>query len=231
MTTSTTWVFLSHKWGPACPSYGNGSRIKLSMNKCMIKGDSCNTITFEASNHIGTHFDFPRHFDRHGPSVDDFPAESYVYNHVDCLWLNVVAPGCLLDLTTIKSALKRQPIPIKIELLLMRTGSGLWREQDSYWQDGIGIGKGVADYLRECFPHLRAVGLDTISISSLRYREIGREVHREFLIGDGKRRLLIIEDMMLEPLRDRRVGQVIALPLRIDEGDGAPCTVIAQVDV
>ncbi|MCD4652235.1 MAG: hypothetical protein K8S56_10695 [Candidatus Cloacimonetes bacterium] len=67
------------------------------------------------------------------------------------------------------------------------------------------------------------IGMDFISVSSLRHREIGRSAHKSFLKLD----ILLIEDMSLSVLNSScEIKEVIALPLRFSNADGAPCTVI-----
>ena len=219
-------MFLSHPWGPSCPPYANGSRVIIEADKCMSAGSSCNSLTFSAPNHIGTHFDFPLHFTGNGKSVEDYEANDFVFNRVACLWLTSLKAGALITRDLVASQIEELAPPPNLDMLLIRTGSSIFRNEARYWAEGIGIGRGVADFLRDLFPDLRAVGIDTISISSLPHRYVGRDVHREFLCHES-RPLLIIEDMQLEALSRCKISQVIALPLRIEKGDGAPCTVIA----
>ena len=76
------------------------------------------------------------------------------------------------------------------------------------------------------FPSLRAIGLDTISISSFSHRDVGRAAHREFL-NSGIR---IIEDMKLKNIIEpSKLMRVIALPFRYLGSDGAPTTIIGEV--
>jgi arylformamidase len=69
--------------------------------------------------------------------------------------------------------------------------------------------------------------MDFISISSLTDRETGRQAHRAFLEKD----ILIIEDMKLGELEDGPVlAEVVCLPLRFVNGDGAPCTILGILE-
>ena len=80
----------------------------------------------------------------------------------------------------------------------------------------------------ENFPHLPAIGLDTVSLACMQHLEDGLEAHRILLRGEG-RRFLIIEDMNLD-FDLSRLQQVIALPLFIEGIDSAPCTVMGVTD-
>ena len=65
------------------------------------------------------------------------------------------------------------------DLVLIRTGANLYRNEEDFWKNGVGIGQGVARYLRERFPKLRVLGVDTISISALAHRDIGFRAYEE----------------------------------------------------
>jgi kynurenine formamidase len=223
-----TWLYLSHAWGADCPSYGNGKKIEVSPVSCMGRGDSCNKVEIRATNHDGSHMDFPRHFSKRGAVVTDYEAAFFVFNAVSLAWFDSLPWGTLLAPQELERQLPFDADP-NTELLLIRTGAGSHRSSDEYWRRGIGLGLGCADFLRVRFPKLRAIGLDTLSITSYEHRETGREVHREFL--DHASPILILEDLTFEALQMHRTSQVIALPLRIAEADGAPCTVIASVKI
>ena len=219
------WLFLSHPFGPSCPAYGGGERIQMSHASSICGGDSCNKLDFTASNHIGTHFDFPRHFDDNGKTIDDYGASEFFYKHVGVAWLE--APqGHLVSIADIDHSLSLTSAPDQLELLFIRTGTASYRDQSTFWSHGPGIASGVAEWLRQEFPKLRAIGLDTISISSFQSRQVGRQVHKEFLAHP--RPILIIEDAHLEPLDGLPPAEVLAAPLRLETADGAPCTIFAR---
>ena len=57
-------------------------------------------------------------------------------------------------------------------------------------------------------------------------RELGRKAHRAFLSQD----IRIFEDLHLLQLTSAmKINQVIAMPLRFENADGAPCTMIANI--
>lgn len=217
------WVYLSHPWGPSCPAYAGGQRIELSRSRSIAKGDCANNMEFKASNHIGTHFDFPLHFDGNGKSAVGYNPQDFIFKKIALYWLEI-SPGKLVDI----SCLEKLPKPEDADLCLIRTGASLYRETDTYWQNGPGLACDLANWLRGHFKNLRAVGIDFISVSSFGARDIGRKVHKEFLCHE--RPLLIIEDADFSSLQNTIPTSVIALPLRIEDGDGAPCTIIAQIN-
>ena len=220
------WKFLSHSWGPTCPAYSNGNRIEINSVRSIRSGDSSNSIQFSASNHIGTHFDFPYHFDEKGKTTLDYSAENFVFKSPFVFWLTL-NPGELVTVEHLVNCSEfSKNSESETDLVLIRTGANLYRNEEDFWKNGVGIGQGVARYLRERFPKLRVLGVDTISISALAHRDIGRLVHKEFLSQSSP--ILLIEDMSLEPMKNNFPSAVTALPLRIEGGDGAPCTVIGE---
>ncbi len=220
------WTFISHPWGPSCPAYAGGDPIYLNKIKDIKTGDSSCLSEFKSTNHIGTHFDFPAHFSLNGKTVLDYDATNFVYSSVYIFWLDLENDTLITPQILEQAHTKLDPSDLQAELVLIRTGAGLYRNSEKYWKNGPGIGPETADYLRDIFPSIKTVGIDTISITSFSSREIGRQVHKEFLCHENS--LLLIEDMNLEVLNNTKPLQVIALPLRIEGADGAPCTVVAK---
>lgn len=224
MTTPENRVYLSHNWGPSAPAYGGGEKIELRSAKSICCGDSSNVTWFSANSHIGTHFDFPFHFDEQGKKLRDYGPEAFFHNKVALAWCDeVLNNGALVTPELLKSSLRHSPADAT--LLLIRTGASTYRTQKDFWALGPGIDSGVAAMCRELFPRLTTVGVDCISITSFPNRELGRIVHREFLCQQNP--TLLIEDLNLEPLRGKAPAEVVALPLQIESGDGAPATVVA----
>ena len=216
-------MWLSHPWGPSCPAYGGGAKIELQPAQSMAHGGTSNSLKFIAGNHIGTHMDAPRHFVHDGRTVDSYtPQECCFYRPciVDVRLTESDRHIVANDLSSLSDTERRAFE--ECDLLLFRTGAEGYRDQERYWRDGPGLGLGLADYIRQHAPNCRAVGIDAISITAFSNRDLGRQVHREFL--GGVRPLFLIEDMALSRAKSL-VGAIVA-PLRVEQGDGAPVTVI-----
>lgn len=227
MTMSDNWVYLSYPWGPSCPAYAGGTGLEFKPLNSIKDGASSNSLEIKGPNHIGTHFDFPRHFDERGKSVLDYPPEAFMHKRCLVFWLDMMRAQ-LLEIEALEQKLEFYTGDYSESIVLIRTGAGLYRHEPAFWKEGPGLGLGLAGFLRSKFPRLTTVGMDCISVSSLAHRETGRLVHREFLCED--RPLLLIEDMNLEPLAGKGVREVLSIPLRIENGDGAPCTVLAKLE-
>jgi kynurenine formamidase len=190
-------------------------------DKSINAGDSCNTSFIKMPSHAGTHVDAPRHFFSKGRSIDSFSAHEWIF-HNPCLIEIDVQPGTLIwPEHILKHEVKEQA-----DFIIFKTGFESRREDDIYWQQGPGLAPELAEFLLLKCPNLRAVGMDFISISSLKHREKGRMAHRDFLQRD----IIIFEDMRLSELQPHvQLQKVIALPLRFKQGDGAPCTIVGEV--
>ncbi|APJ04578.1 cyclase family protein [Silvanigrella aquatica] len=218
---SLKWKYVSYFWGPSAPAYGGGKKVEIKKERDICCGDSSNSLTFTAGNHIGTHFDFPLHFDKNGKNVLDYEASFFIHYKISVIKLDINS-GNLISVSDISK--KEEEIDKETTLLLIDTGSSLNRDEEKYWKNGIGVNLDVANYLREKYSNLTTIGLDTISLSAFQNRDIGRLVHKEFLCHDKP--ILIIEDLNLNAINNIKPKVVIALPLRIENADGAPATII-----
>ncbi len=217
------WIYLSHVLGKDTPAYGGGEGLDVAMVRDMTRGDSCNASELRMSNHLGSHVDAPLHFVAGGRGVDDFGLDEWIFTSA----LIVDAPVRGGGVLTPDDFGSLQGKGIDADLLLIRTGFEAKRQKDVYWSNSPAFSPDLAGYFQENLPSLKAVGLDTISITSLAHRDMGRHAHQEFLGRD----LRIFEDLALAAIPDNEALQlVIALPLRFEKADGAPCTIIGLIN-
>lgn len=215
-------IWLSYTIGEDTPLYGGAKGVRVTPDKSMDSGDSCNTSNLYFPAHTGTHVDAPRHFVAHGKSVDQLPPSAFVFNAPKIIDVDVEPGGMIAPKHMPRVGSPEE----RTDLVIIRTGFGRFRGQDEYWESQPGFSPELAGFLQALYPGVRALGMDTISISSLKHRNAGRAAHREFL-GLG---MLLFEDMDLHGLTpDLSLDQVIALPLRVENGDGAPCAVMGRV--
>jgi len=212
--------YLSYELSEAVPAYGRKQDMKISQVKSLNSGDACNVYNFSMENHWGTHVDAPRHFFEKGPAVGELKPSYWVFERPQVIEVDL-APGELL--TEEKWGKK---VSAGTDLLLFRSGWGKKRASRPYCEENPGISPSVGYFLRGNFAEVRAVGIDWVSVSSFLKRDMGRETHRAFLDPDGKGNpIVMIEDMDLSSDM-KGLARVIALPLRIENLDSAPCTVI-----
>lgn len=220
---NSKWIYLSYLIHPEAPAYGGSQAFFDEPDKQMGKGDSCNTRLWRMSNHMGTHIDFPRHFVSDGDTLNVYPAQFWVFTRTAVVVMDKVEPGQIL---TAKD-LYLSAVPTDVELLLIKTGFGDFRDNPKYWQSNPGLHPELAPRLRQDFPGLRVIGFDLISLSSFAHRELGRQAHKAFL--DHPRPLLLLEDMDLTGIdRNSLFQQAVIAPIRVKDTDAAPCTVLAE---
>lgn len=215
-------IYLSHPLSGSTPGYGGTHEVVIRREKEIRQGASCNMQRWDFSNHSGTHLDAPRHFFDEGMTVDAFPPDYWVCGKVGVLflplqesrWIGPEDMGTALDPA--------------IECLLIKTGFQRHRETASYGTGNPGLSAELALMLRRSYPRLKFVGMDFISVSRFRDREGGRAAHRAFLNPASP--IMPIEDMNLAPLQpETKISRLSIVPLRVENADGAPVTVIAEL--
>ena len=217
-------ILLSYHISNETPLYGNATDMELTPDKRIVNGNSCNTMNLSFPNHSGTHIDFPYHFNPHGKTSSDYSADFWAFDHVEIVdFSDNVADRQLIG-PEMFSNIENE----KTDLLLIKTGYGIYRGSDHYTLTPPGLSSKLAVYLREHLPKLRCVGVDLISISSYSNREEGHKAHHAFLNPDDGKPILLIEDMKLDT--NGPFDKVIVAPLLIEHADGVPCTVFAYTD-
>jgi arylformamidase len=216
------FTYLSYFMNKNTPLYGGAMGVEVSINSSLGKGDSSNTKKLAFHNHSGTHIDFPNHFILEGKTSQAYKANDWVFQHPYLLTVEA-EENELIFLTT--KELKK--LPRETDFLILKTGFGKFRGQEKYWKYNPGLSPDLADMLRAHLPNLRVIGMDFISITSYQNREIGRVAHRNFLGGDTP--LLLVEDMDLSSL-SISPKYLICSPLLIDDLDGSPVTIFAEID-
>lgn len=219
----TRLIWLSHVLSPTTPLYGGAKDLRLTSLRSISAGDSCNATMINLPSHAGTHIDSPYHFLPDGRTLDTFPAEFWIFSS-PALAVISLPMGSMIGPGELPTKLTSN---VETDLLLLKTGGENNRQYDVYWREGFGLSASLAGHLKSRYPRLRAVGVDFISISSWGNREEGRIAHRAFLEKD----ILLIEDMSLREIGDGdMLRRVVALPLRFEGADGAPCSILGWVD-
>ena len=207
------------------PLYPNTPVPIIHTLRSTEKGDSANTSAITFSTHSGTHIDAPFHFCNEGKTI------------AGCLTLdNTFFPAYCIEVCKKKSEkISVSDLESRIsgvqnaEALLIHTGWDAIRSLDPqrYNHDHPWVSSEVPHFLREKCPQLRLFGIDQISISSVLHRDAGHECHRKFLCGEGP--ILILEDLNLSEIRYKEAFRMHIYPHFIDDIDGVPVTVIAEI--
>jgi arylformamidase len=216
------WIFLSHVLSSRTPAYGGGQSLTITPDRAIACGHSSNSVMLNFSNHLGSHVDAPRHFVETGRTVDDYRADEWIFSAPFVADVKA-GEGGVIGIPEAEWALAGCN---DADLVLFRTGFERVRDSETYWSSAPGFDPLLCDYLRGRLPSLRAIGMDTISLSSMMHRDMGRAAHRVFL-GQGIR---IFEDLALNwAPKGGALQVVVAFPLLYENSDGSPCTMAGLI--
>lgn len=214
--------YLSHPLTIDTPSYGNRDQVILDSKSSIALGDTSNTTDVRlTNNHIGTHFDVPKHFYDEGKTITDIDPSEWFFENIKLIDIKC-EEGRLIDIDDIKA----HEIPLETDLLIVRTGFENFRDQDVYWNAYPGISERACDYLRSTYQSLRGVGFDFISLTSPLFKPEGKAAHRVLLDEREGQFVLIIEDMKISHLQ-KDPEKIVLAPLLLDRGNGGPVTILA----
>lgn len=205
------------------PVYPGTPPFSIQSVKSIRRGDSCNSCCVTLSNHGGTHIDGPRHFDDAGRCITDFSIEEFFFTKpviISCPKKADEAIGI--------SDIAGTPISADCDCILLKTCFSRYRHDGTaYCNHNPYLAQEAAQWIRETLIHVRAIGIDCISIGSSAHRDIGRRTHALLLQQQSftRKPLCVIEDMFIaEHLTG--LDELIALPIFITGVDSCFCTVV-----
>jgi arylformamidase len=182
-----------------------------------IASNGVNLTKMTLGSHTGTHVDAPIHFIPAGIGVDSIPVSS------------LIGEAIVLDLSSkpVGSGISRGDLQRKLETMnventfvLCYTGSSdLWGNPETN-SNYTYLTSEAAKYLVE--RKIRAFGIDFLSVE--KFHEKSAPAHK-ILLGAG---VFIIESLSsaLKQFSGSRI-LFLALPLKLKNGDGAPCRAVA----
>ncbi len=177
----------------------------FSVASSKLTGGSTNETNVHFNVHTGTHIDFYRHVSDEGKTSRDFPLTT------------LMRPAKLFDLTFLQdriSAADLKALDIqKDDVVLFKTRNST---EDFFNTKFIFVDESAANYLvsKQVF----AVGLDALGIER---DQAGHPTHHALLQND----IIIIEGLRLREVPSGNYN-MIALPLKLDDVDGLPLSVV-----
>ena len=222
----SNFISLSHWIGVDTPTYNNSESFQRRNITSIQNGNSANTEEWKFNNHIGTHIDYPFHFYEEGKKSSDFETSFYINKKVGFIKLQEICrPGEIISVKHIEKQCNN--LSTEIEVLLLKTGFQKYRNNIIYWAENPGYDKDLYNYFKKKFPKLKFFGFDTISLTSLLNRSIGKESHLAFLNNIDP--ILVIEDMDLGKLNSNIIlEELIIAPIMIENSDGVPVNCILK---
>ena len=164
-----------------------------------IDKDGWNASTLTFYSHCGTHMDAPIHFNISNQTIDDIPVS------------NFVGKAWVLDVRNVGS---------KGDSLIFWTGWSKYVNTPKYRDELPRISESLALWCLD--KKVKMIGVEPPSVADVNNIEEVTKIHQILLKG-----VVIIEGLTnLESLQSNCV-ELIALPLKIQNGDGGPARVIA----
>ncbi|HEY6839050.1 MAG TPA: cyclase family protein [Geobacteraceae bacterium] len=191
------------------PVFPGDPPVVLDAVTSLKRGDAANVSRLSLSTHAGTPIDAPRHYDNRGQSVDNIPLSLLVGEALvaDLHGVRQIGPEHLASF----------PLDGVERLLLKTDNSALWNHK-GFFEDYAALTGDGAQYLIK--QGIQLVGIDYLSIEP--FAGDGR-VHRQLLAAG----VALLEGVDLAGVPAGRY-ELICLPLKIKEGDGAPVRAILR---
>lgn len=184
----------------------------VTINKVSMisKGDACNVSELKLGSHCGTHVDAPSHFEENGLTIDKIPLD------------------CFMGKATVFEIKNRKEIGLQdikslgiknTERVIFKTINSTYWKLPAFKKDFVYLTKEAAHYLADC--KVKLVGVDYLSIE--KYKNASADVHH-ILLSKG---MVIIEGLDMGNV-EAGDYELIALPLKIKDGDGSPARVVLR---
>lgn len=195
---------------PSLPTWpGDHSPVQIEPVARIAQGGRANVSRITLGTHTGTHVDPPIHFIANGKAVDQLDLEV------------LIGPALVTDMrgrSAITVADLEAAVPPGVERLLFKTdNSRLWAMEGGFTPDYVALTAQAAHWL--VVRGLRLVGTDHLSVQ--RYGDPHPGAHNT-LLGAG---VVIVEGLNLLNVQPG-LYQLICLPLKIAQGDGAPARAV-----
>ncbi len=195
---------------PGMPIWPGHPPVAVETTKSIARGDSSNVSLLHIGTHTATHIDAPRHF---------IPG---------ALGIDSIAPELLLGQARLFQLPEAHHIDRKllegldlkgVERLLLGTRNSALLKQRQHEPDYAYVSENAARYLVDT--GIKLVGVDYLSIEE--YQKEGRPAHH-ILLEAG---VVIVEglDLTAVPSGDY---ELLCLPLKLKDADGAPARVFLR---
>ncbi len=208
---SFRWLDISVPLRNAMVHWPSDPAVRIENVKDMEHGTSSTVSMISMGSHTGTHMNAPLHFIRQGVGIDKMSLDTTVGR------ARVIG---IQDTESIKPEELYQYHIRSGERILFKTRNSLrvW-QTDTFIEDFVFISKEAARFLTE--HKVRVIGVNYLSVGG--FKRDGAETHRALLEGG----VWIIEGFDLSRVKPGKYD-LICLPLKLDQGDGAPAQAILR---
>ncbi len=200
---------LSRTLSPRTAVFPGDTPVSATQSLFVQRGDPCNLSSITMSVHAGTHVDAPRHNSDAGLGIDRVPLDV------------LIGPARVVTMTVQEAitlaAVQALDLTGVARLIVHTRGSDV--PNDVFDHDLVYFTPEAAAWLGG--QGLRLIGVDAPSVDPARSADLA--AHLAFLRHD----VLIVENLCLRGVPDGDY-EIMALPLRIAESDGAPARVVLR---
>jgi Predicted metal-dependent hydrolase len=208
-------IDLTHTITPDMPVYPGTIKPSMSPTGTLTR-DGFRETLIQFASHTGTHMDAPSHLLRDGATLDVLPASQFCGRAV-VLDVSELPEGGIITADYLRA---QNGTLLSADFVLFYTG---WEKKwgtDEYYGAFPVPDAEAARYLVSC--GLKGVGTDALSVDRL--DDDARDSHRILLDGG----LVIVENLCLKKVVGRCDLMFFALPLKVENADGAPVRAIAE---
>ncbi|MEM6522622.1 MAG: cyclase family protein [Bacteroidota bacterium] len=185
-----------------------------------LRTDGWNATTLQLYSHSGTHVDAPIHFGVSDVTIDQMPLSDFYANAwiIDC---EIKRPSALI---TTQHLDDKKAVVQKGDGLIFRTGWSNKYGTPAYRDELPRLSEELALWMVEI--GIKMVGVEPPSVADVNnLREVTR-IHKILLEGN----VTIVEGLTNLEVLDHEKVILIALPLKIKNGDGCPARAVAVME-
>jgi len=204
MPSTAKFIDITRPMDPGMGVWPGDPPFEMEWTSLRATGDPVNVARLRLGLHTGTHVDAPYHVLDGGARIDGIPLDVFVgpATVADCTGCEAIGEG------PIGRALERTPRPTR---LLIRTG--VWEGSDRFPGVIPGFEAGAVALLIEA--GVRLIGTDAPSVDPIDSDTL--PAHHGLLSAG----ICIVENLLLDRVEPGDY-ELIALPLRIRDGDASP---------
>lgn len=205
------WIDVSVPLRTGMAHWPDNPPVEIVRALSIDRGDAANVSKLSMGAHTGTHMDAPIHFIPTGPGIDRMPLDA------------TIGRARVVEITDPVAIRRDELVTHAIQtgervLFKTRNSTAAWQSAQ-FVEDFVYISQDAARYLATV--GVRTVGVDYLSVGG--FHVDGPETHRALLEGG----IWIIEGLNLAPV-SAGPYDLICLPLRIEQCDGAPARAVLR---
>ncbi len=194
---------------PGMPGFPGDPPVELTPVHEIARGAGYNLSVLSLGTHTGTHIDPPRHFLPGGPGADRIDLATL---NGACRVVRIPDTRQEIGIGDLRGLLHGVP-----RVLFRTSNSARWELAGQFFEDYVALTPEAAEYLAPV--GVKLIGIDS---SSIELDRTGRFPVHHTLLESG---CLILEGLRLAEVPEGEY-ELRCLPLKIEEGDGAPCRAV-----